>query len=150
MEGVTSRLFNFAVAASVAVFCLIAAAWLAAGGVDPRKQFIRLSAGFHLTLHAHGADARVVVFSDPTDGPYTGSILALAGDPNAPTVSGIGDVAGIYYRMIRWPDGQSLWTVSLSLIYPLIAAALLPCAWIIRRSRRARRGFPVDRVSAAV
>jgi hypothetical protein len=79
------------------------------------------------------------VFNDSSYGPYGGSIIAVSGagrSPNDPKVSGVGDVAGIYYRMIRWQDGKSLWTLSLSLAYPLLLAALLPFVWIVRRARR--------------
>src|SRR5690606_18316582 len=70
--------------------------------------------------------------------PYGGSAVGIAGDPNGPNVSGIGDVAGIYYRMIRWPDGRSIWTLSLSLAYPLLLAMPLPLIWVIRRFERFR------------
>ncbi len=130
-----SRLFNIAAAASAIVICLVAVAWCAAGTVDPRRQFVSLSDGCHLSIHARGADARVQVFNDSSYGPYGGGVIGIAGDPNGPKVSGIGDVAGIYYRMIRWPDGRSIWTLSLSLAYPLLLAMPLPLIWVIRRSR---------------
>jgi hypothetical protein len=146
----TNRLFNITAAVSTIAFCVIVIAWIAAGRVDPRKQFISLSTTCHVTIDARGADARLEVFNDASYGPYSGSIIAIAGDPNRPKVSGVGDVAGIYYRMIRWPNGASLWTLSLSLAYPLVVATVLPALWVIRRSRHRGRGFPVEGQPAAV
>jgi hypothetical protein len=144
------HLFNIAVALSAIAFCLLVVVWLTASSVDPRKKFVSLSTGCHLSVDARGADARLEVFNDATYGPYSGSIIGIAGDPNGPKVSGVGDVAGIYHRMIRWPNGTSLWTLSLSLIYPMVACTVLPVVWVIRRSRQRGRGFPVDRQPAAV
>lgn len=135
-----NRLFNVASVVSAVLLCLIVVAWFAAGAVDPRKHFVCLSNGWHLSINARGADARLQVFNDPSYGPYIGSIIGLAGDRNGPKVSGVGDVAGVYYRMIRWPDGTSLWTLSLSLVYPLLVTLPLPLTWLIRRSRRPRHG----------
>ena len=142
-----TRLFNLAAAVSTIVFCLLLAAWFAADAVDPRKQFISLSSGCHLSIDARGADPRVHVFNDSSYGPYAGSIVGIVGDPNRPKVSGFGDLAGVYYRMIRWSSGRSLWTLSLSLIYPLLLAAVVPVVWLLRRSRHLRQGFAVERVT---
>jgi hypothetical protein len=146
---VATRLFNLAAAVSAMGFCLVVVAWLAAGAVDPRKHFVSFSRGCHLSISSRGADARVHFFNDSNYGPYGGSIVGIAGDPNGPKVSGVGDVAGVYYRMIRWPGGVSLWTLSLSLIYPLLLAAASPVVWLVRRSRRSRRGFAVEGHPAA-
>ncbi|QOV87379.1 hypothetical protein [Humisphaera borealis] len=144
-----NRLFNLASLLSAIAFCVVVVAWVAAAGIDPgidpRKQFLSVSPDFHVSLGARGADARVKVFNDSTYGPYAGSIVGFAGDPNGPTTSGFGDFAGVYYRMIRWPNGSSLWTLSLSLFYPLLAASALPIAWRVRRWRRSRKGFALDR-----
>jgi hypothetical protein len=144
-----NRLLNIAAAVSATAFCAIVVVWVAAGSVDPSKQFVSLSAACHISIDARGADARLAVFNDANYGPYRGSILSIVGDPNAPTVQGFGDAAGIYYRMIQWPDGAQLWTLYVSLAYPLMAAAVLPCIWAIRHSRRTQRGFPVESQSAA-
>ncbi len=141
-----TRAFNLAAVGSAAAFVLVLAAWAVAGRVDPRRHFVSLSHGCHLGLDRRGADARLEVFSDPTYGPYGGSTLGMAGaasDPTAPTVSGFGDVAGVYYRVIRWPQGGSLWTFSISLLYPLSLAAFVPAIWLLRRARRSGRGFEV-------
>lgn len=145
------RLFNIAALLSAIAFCLTLVAWNAAGNIDPRTPFLSLSDHCHLGLRTRGSlDARLQVFNDASYGPYSGSIIGVSAGGRGPTsapvwpkVWGIGDDAGVYYRMIRWQDGTSLWTLSLSLAYPLIAAALLPAVWIVRRSRRKVRGFNV-------
>ena len=137
-----NRLFNVAAALSALAFCLVALAWILAGIVEPRRQHLSFSSRFHLSILARGADARMVIFNDASYGPYRGSIIGIAGNPNNPKVSGVGDVAGVYYRHIRWPDGESLWTLALSLAYPLLLAGVLPVAWLIRRTRLTMPSFP--------
>ena len=75
-------------------------------------------------------------------GPYRGSVIAMGSSPN-PTMTGFGDTAGIYYRIIRWPGGNVLWTLSVSLAYPLVMTMVIPVVWIIRRKLGTRRGFAV-------
>src|SRR5687768_10530978 len=128
------RHFNFAVTVSAISLCLIVIAWSLSSWIDPRNQFVSLSSGCHISIDARGADARLEVFNDSNYGPYAGSIIGSG--PDGPTVSGFGDVAGIYYRMIRWRDGTSLWTLSLSLMYPLLVAAILPVVWLVRQPHR--------------
>ncbi len=131
-----NRLLNIAALGSATIFCLIIVAWLIAGHFDPRRQFVSLSRECHLSIDHRGEDGRLEIFNDANYGPYAGSIIAFTGDPNGPSISGFGDTAGIYYRLIRWPNGTSLWTLSVSLSYPLIVAAVLPAIWLFRRSRR--------------
>jgi hypothetical protein len=132
---VAHRFFNLAAAVSMLALCFIIIAWCIAGAINPRKQFVSLWSGCYLSIDARGADARLEVFNDAGYGPYQGSIISVAraGDPTGPDVCGFGDCAGIYYRLIRWPSGASLWTVSLSLGYLLLAAALLPGVWLVRQ-----------------
>lgn len=142
--AMSRRFCNRAAGVAVAAFCLFSLAWFAAGGVDPRKQHLSVARDCHISIDARGWDARLEIFNDSSYGPYAGSIVGIAGDPNCPTVSGVGDAAGVYYRMIRWPDGRSLWTLSLSLIYPTLVTLVIPFIWFVRRTRRSVRGFPVD------
>jgi hypothetical protein len=145
-----NRLFNIAAALSAIAFCAIAGAWVFAVCADARTQFVSLSTDCHMGVHARGADARLEVFNDASYGPYSGSIIGIAGDPDGPEMSGVGDVAGFYFRMIRWPTGASLWTLSLSLAYPLAVAVVLPVVWIIRHSRCRGCRFPVNDHQAAI
>lgn len=85
-----------------------------------------LSVGKH--FHVSLLDSNVVFYSNDEYGPYRGSMLSLAGDPNAPVVRGFGPWPGIfiYARDIRWPNGDRLWTLMFTLWYPvmLIVVAL--------------------------
>jgi len=120
-------------------------AWLAAGAIDPRKQYVSLSPGCHVSVNLWGnVDARLEVFNDANYGPYSGSITGVAGSPLNPTESAFGDSAGVYYRHFRYPNGAVLWTLSLSLVYPLVASMPLLLVWYLRRTNRQRRGFSID------
>ena len=146
-----ARVLNFTSCLSAAVFFLLIVAWLLASGVDSRRQFLRLSRGCHLSIDAWGADARLEIFNNASYGPYRGSIVdIIAGRPSSVQMIGFGDQAGIYYRWIHWPSGQTTWTISLSLLYPLLAASVLPIIWSARRLRGNRRGFPVSATGASI
>jgi hypothetical protein len=103
----------------------------------------------------------LVVFNDSQYGPYRGSIVALSDDKHPPKfvwlwrigenyevgkqiifdgkgaiqVTAIGaDFPGIYYRHFQWPNTpQPLWTLMVSLLYPLFVFSVLPSVWILRR-----------------
>ena len=69
--------------------------------------------------------------------------------PNTPRVLGFVDALGVYFRRVPIPSGGYWWTLSLSLAYPLVLAAILPSVWVLRHRKRTslRRGFPVERSS---
>lgn len=136
----TNRPIRIATLASVLMFGLVIAGWREAGRVDPRREFLSLSSKLHITLTTFGpADARLTFFNDTNYGPYQGSIIHVGfpSDPNEPSVTSIGDTAGVYYRKIWWPDGLMVWTLSLSLFYPLAASTVLPMVFAVRFFRRA-------------
>jgi hypothetical protein len=143
------RLFTLASAISTLLFVLLGVAWLLAARYDTLNpsgtQFLSLSSRFHVTIDAHAFPARIVFFSDSTFGPYAGAISAGRATPTAPQITRFGDTAGIYYRHFRWPNGKTLWTLSLSLLYPLSLCTILPTLWLLRRSRlrTTARGFEV-------
>ena len=115
---------------------LIAATWLSAIFFDLSQHRISWSPTCHLNIEARGIDARVNVFNDVEYGPYGGSIIYIEGMPNRPTMTGFGDTAGIYYRFIQWPDGGTLWTLSVSLAYPLLVTLFLPVVWMVKYKRQ--------------
>ena len=85
-------------------------------------------------------------FSDKEYGPYHGSIIAVT-SPEWPIKRifskqrAFGDFCGIYYRYFRWADsGNVLWTLSVSLFYPMIVFAVLPTIWGWKRWRRVAVG----------
>ena len=52
-----------------------------------------------------------------------------------------GDLPGVYYRHFWWYDlPQTLWTLEVSLWYPILAFAVLPAAGLLRRARADRLG----------
>jgi len=145
------RLLNIASMLSAVVCCLIVMACMMAGHVDPRKHFVSFSHDSHLSIDGRGTDARLEVYSDLTVGPYHGGIIGMSSakyeyptvDPTGPRVWAFGDTAGIYFRMFRWPSGKSLWTLSISLLYPLAASCILPIVWFTLRRQARRQGFPL-------
>ncbi|HUO07315.1 MAG TPA: hypothetical protein VM008_03215 [Phycisphaerae bacterium] len=132
---------------SVVAFVAVLISWSIARYVNPCKTSLPLLPDCYISFSTIMGDARLHVFNDRR-GPYNGGIVALAGsypgDPKTPTGVGVGDAAGVYFRYICWPDGHILWTLSVSLVYPLTVFAILPLLWLNRRSRIWRRGFPVN------
>jgi hypothetical protein len=121
-----------------------------AGSVDPVKQFLSLRRDFQVSIDQRPYGPALEVFNDASYGPYCGSIISLSG-PGQPSEVKSGGFAfpGVYYRHFRWPNGTTLWTLSLSLVYLVVLSAVLPFAWLIRRSRRSRRGSAVEGRPAA-
>jgi hypothetical protein len=146
---VRNRLFNFAAALCAILFAFVVVAWLAAHAMDPYGHYLSLSSKYHVSLGGRGGGASLHVFNDSSYGPYSGSIIAISAvgksNPNDPRESSF-DAPGVYYRSLQWRDGKSLWTFSLSLLYPLIMCGILPMVWWFRRPRQQHRGFPIDRV----
>ena len=153
--AVANRLFNLGVLFSTVAVCLIGIAWPLAGYSDPCSQYLNLSHQWHLGIDARGADARIEIFNG-SYGPYCGSIMTVARPKGQmatePHVLAFGDTLGIYFRRVPIPPGGFWWTLSLSFVYPLAAALVLPSVWILLRRRRTslRRGFTVERSPAAV
>ena len=93
------------------VLALSLLTYWASGHCDPRKYKISLGNEFHIGLH-YGA---IVFFNDPEYGPYSGSIVGLAGS-EYPKAQHYGPRWGIYYRHFVWPNYQ-LWTLAVTLLY---------------------------------
>jgi hypothetical protein len=142
--------------ASTIVFGLSLAMCSMAGSIDPRQHFVTLAPNCYISIGAWPGGPRVEVFNNSAYGPYQGSIIDISGPirqtgpkkRSSVTITGFGDFYGIYYRIARWLNGASLWTLSVSLIYFLVASAILPLAWLVRwwkrRSPQIRPGFPVE------
>ena len=115
---------------------------------DPRKRHISLSRGFHVSLTERGDfDARIVFFSDAEYGPYQGSLVSVSAvdgsEPEYPKSLGFGDLLGIYFRHFRWPD-QVLWTLAVSLWYPILCSAFGATVVTWRWRRRVSRAQGAD------
>ena len=137
------RIFNALSLISAILLVGTAMLWVWSYWTDPRKECLSFSGDFHVAVRS----GRVSFFSDKEYGPYRGSIIALT-SPERPAERifaerrGFGDTAGIYYRYFRWADsGAVLWTVSVSLVYPLIVFMLSPTLpawkWWRHRARQA-------------
>ena len=96
----------------------------------------------HVGVWGRGLDPRIVFFNHP-DGPYCGSIIGIIdseGNLHPPLIreESFGDSWGIYYRYFQWADAK-LWTLMVSLWYPLAIFAILPTTrWIVPLFRRRR------------
>jgi hypothetical protein len=144
---VLNRAFNLAVIGSGALFCFAIAACFIAGNIDPRKEFLSLGEGFHLSLNVWESSPRLEIFNDANFGPYSGRIWAVSspmrGSPTFPKIVDFG-FADIYFQLGRWQNGQRLWSLSVSLLYFVVLSAILPIVWLVRHSRCQHRGFPMD------
>lgn len=105
----------------------------------PYRQFLTLSDNFRIAVESRGLDARIAFFNSEF-GPYSGSIIGFVGDdekvyPPIQREIGFGDTGGIYYRYFKWSD-RVLWTLSISLWYPVA----LFSAWPSYRALRRRSG----------
>lgn len=141
-RGVARLGFNVVAGVSAVLFCLCIIAWAMASYVEPSEQSLSFLEDCHLSLFGHPSniiDATAVLFNIKDNGPYRGSILYFSGEPNPPTVTGFGYTAGIYYRMIRWPDGNVLWTFALHMAYPSAFFLILPMIWGYGYRRRVRK-----------
>jgi hypothetical protein len=99
--------------------------------LDPRDHHLSITSRCHVTVE-HGD---IVFFNNADYGPYRGSVVQLSGDdgPAYPPIerSAFGDICGLYYRHLRWLDsGDVLWTLAVSLAYPLVSFAILPAIWL--------------------
>ena len=140
-----SRLFNIAVICSTIICCVFAAACFVADRIDPVKQFVGLGRDVQISVDRRPYGPALEIFNDSAYGPYTGSIISVS-SPGKPSgiQSSYFDFPGVYYRHFLWPDGTTLWTLSLSLIYLAVFSAVLPLTWCIARWRRKRGSETID------
>ena len=134
------RIFNTLSLISAILLACTVILWAWSFLDQPRKDCLSFSGDFHVRLLRWPHD----FFSDK-DGPYHGSIIALS-SPKKPVErifskqQGFGDTLGIYYRYFRWADsGAVLWTLSVSLFYPMIVFAVLPAISLWSWRRRVTR-----------
>ncbi len=128
--------------------CVIGMITSHAGWVYPKQkhlihgggQALSLGKHFHISLE----DGSIVFYNSDNYGPYRGSMLSMGFDPDAPTVNGFGMWAGIYLRDIRWPNGDRLWTLFVTLWYPVIIFGLGTTAYEYRRFRIRQNGIARD------
>lgn len=110
----------------------------------PRDFRLSLTPRLHVGVSnacGSGVLGRVEIFNDAS-GPYRGSIIGLVGADgnNYPPLDcqiARGDAWGAYYRYFRGQDARILWTLSVSLWYPLLASAAFPFSRLLWRLSRA-------------
>lgn len=133
------RAFNIVTLASTVLLAITIALWVMTFWLNPWDHYISLGSHFHISVwgneHSIG---RVVLFNSISYGPYRGSII------NASAIlseAHFGDTAGIYFRYFRFHQGI-LWTLMLSLWYPLALFSIAPVSWLVLYRKDATRpGF---------
>ncbi len=147
-----NRLFRYAVITSAVLLVVSVLLLLAGFAANPLERRLSVTQDFHICLWRHrDVDVRLVFFNDHEYGPYLGSILGIVDDQGNvhPPLAGEscwGDCCGIYWRHFRWREAWGradpvLWTLMVSLWYPLILLSILPVLWFWQQRRRHRRGM---------
>lgn len=140
----TARVSNLALMASAVLAVGILLLGLTMRVAAPCELRLSLSPNLHIgvsSARGSGALGRVEIFNDAY-GPYRGSIIGLVGAdgeiyPPLDREIAWGDKWGVYYRYFRSQDGSILWTLSVSLWYPLLASAAFPLGRLLWRCNRA-------------
>lgn len=127
-SGMEKWPFKIGLLVSFGLLVACFAIFVAANYIDPRDHFISLSDDCHVSL----CKRRIVIYNDSDYGPYTGSIISLS-EETGPETTEFGDAWGIYFRHFRWLDGSVLWTLAVSLWYPVFLASILPGYWCMSR-----------------
>ena len=125
----SQRIFAIASLASAVLWGCVILLWASSFILNPRDQRLSVTDTFHVGL----LKGRIVFFNDKDYGPYQGSIIAI-GDEHLPRSVAWGDRYGVYYRYFAWSD-STLWTLSVSLLYPVVLLAILPVIRLWKRSR---------------
>ena len=139
----TRRMLKFATNLSTALAVGMANLCLATIFTSPSEHCLSLTPSIHISVRRGSRDAspgRVVVFNDAEYGPYRGSIIEIV-DPDRKVNPPPGwkdawaDKLGVYYRCFCRRDGQTLWTLAVSLWYPLVVFAAPPAVWFVQRRK---------------
>ena len=131
------RTLKIATCLSTAMLTVMVVLFVAGIWINPRDHHLSLSDTFHVSVSGRGWDIRLVFFNDAEYGPYSGSVIGVVDNqgnvyPPLEREVSFGDTAGIYYRYFRW-SGATLWTLMLSLWYPIALFAILPLLWWVFR-----------------
>jgi len=165
----THRPFCAASLASAFFAVCVLALWLATFAITPWDHRVSLTDRFYVSVWSgFGGDTlgRLVIFSDAHYGPYRGSIIGIGGENTHEVRWGwqaghydfgkitftnpsgtvdrlrLCDLPGVYFRHFDIHDqAHTLWTLMISLWYPLIAFTILPAIWIFRRWRSRHKPY---------
>ena len=146
-----SRIFRYAVLTSAILLVVSVLLFLAGFAANPLERRLSVTEDFHICLWLYrDTDVRLVFFNDHDYGPYFGSIIGMVDDqgnvyPPIARESRWGDCCGVYWRYFHWKEawGQKdpvLWTLMVTLWYPLILFSVLPVLWFWLRCRRPLAG----------
>ncbi len=135
-----AKAFRIATLVSTLLLACSLALFIAGWHVDAYNHSIHVRDDFHIGLVHRDFDTGIAFFSDEF-GPYNGGVIALTakGDPS-PFEKKLGfDAWGIYYRYFKFrivDPGRVLWTLRISLWYPIAVFSILPSIWLARKYRR--------------
>ena len=130
---------------------------------SPWDYYLSFSDDSHVGVCTRGLDSRFVFFNDAEYGPYSGSIIGLVDEdgniyPPLEREEAFGNSWGIYYRYFP-RSGSTLWTLTVTLWYPIAVFAIMPfvslmCSTVRRRASNVaepcgEREPPVTRVLKA-
>ena len=154
IRTVANRALQYATLASFILFVVAVLLFIAGFAVNPWDHRLSVTENFHIGVWRYGSglDVRLVFFNHGEYGPYRGGAIAVIDDqgnvhPPRERESAWGDSWGIYWRYFHWKEawGQTdpvLWTLMVSLWYPMVLFSLLPVlSWWLRDRRRS--GFRV-------
>ena len=110
--------------------------FLAGFVISPWDHYLSFGDGSHVSVWGRGIDSRIVFFNDAEYGPYRGSIIGFRDAdgkvfPPLERAEAFGDSWGIYYRYFEWSDSK-LWTLMVTLWYPIAFFAIMPSIGLLR------------------
>ena len=134
-----AKVFKVATLVSAVLFSLSLTLFIAGWYVDAYSHSIHVSDDFHFGLVHSDFDTRLAFFNSQF-GPYNGGIIALTakGDKSPFEREMYFDAPGIYYRYFEFAivhPGEVIWTLKISLWYPMVAFSLLPAIWLVNKYR---------------
>jgi len=138
------RTLNMLTALSAILLAMVVVAFVAGYSFTAWDYSILIGDATNVGLWSRGLDSRLALFNDKEYGPYCGSIIGIVG-PDGKTYPPLrheeyfGDSWGVYYRYFQWYDGYELWTLMISLWYPLVLFGIMPIGWAIYNFSRRRR-----------
>jgi len=140
VKPMACRTHKLATAISTALLFLFLLLFVTGYLTNPWNHYLSINDSFHVCVWNRGLDSRIVFFNDAEYGPYRGSIIGIEGaDGNVSTQrlreNAFIDAWGIYYRYFQWPKAK-IWTLMISLWYPILLFAILPVALLTHQRFR--------------
>jgi hypothetical protein len=139
-DPMAHRTFKIATVVSTMMLAISVLLFLVGYVVSPWDCHFSFNDDSHVGVWARGLDSRLVFFNDAEYGPYRGSIIGLVDAdgsiyPPLEREESFGDSWGIYYRHFQWSD-STLWTLMVTLWYPIALFAIMPFVSLVRSTVR--------------